>query len=538
MQEENSMFIKKQTSKVIHDYDNPIVKTTAGALRGIICDETYIFRGVQYATARRYQQAVPVQPWTGIREACFFGYMPPELNRYNIGGEYVCRHVYLPQDEDCLSVNIWTQSLDPQAKKPVLFWMHGGGFDEGCGINHYAYDGEEMSKFGDVVVVSVNHRLNVLGYLDLSAYGKEYANTANLGQDDLVCALRWVHDNIAFFGGDPDNVTIFGQSGGGGKTTTLLQMPSADGLYHRAIVMSGVFGKQEKPFGPDDGGKMSQLLAERILKKLGLTANTVKKIETIPYYDLALATNAARNEVSSEIGTRIGFHPIADGKFYLGDPFDVGFRDETKHVPLMVGSVIAEFLNPVSDPRAQVTSRYKWDASLTNELLRAKFGDRTPALVQAFATAYPNRIPADLLFVDSMVRKASVEFAQLRAAMSQAGTYNYLFCHELPDMGGSIPGHNCDIPYAFHNAQYLEPFYLPGATEHVQDTLCGAFVNFARTGNPNGEHVPHWEAVTPENYATMVIDIRSETRFGHDRALMDILPVEVPHFRHVQKEKE
>lgn len=538
MQEENSMFIKKQTSKVIHDYDNPIVTTTAGALRGIICDGTYIFRGVQYATARRYRQAVPVQPWMGIREACFFGYMPPELNRYNIGGEYVCRHVYLPQDEDCLSVNIWTQSLDPQAKKPVLFWMHGGGFDEGCGINHYAYDGEEMSKFGDVVVVSVNHRLNVLGYLDLSAYGEEYANTANLGQDDLVCALRWVHDNIAFFGGDPDNVTIFGQSGGGGKATTLLQMPSADGLYHRAIVMSGVFGKQEKPFGPDDGGKMSQLLAERIIKKLGLTANTVKKIETIPYYDLALATNAARNEVSSEIGTRIGFHPIADGKYYLGDPFDVGFRDETKHVPLMVGSVIAEFLNPVSDPRAQVTSRYKWDTSLTNELLRAKFGDKTPALVQAFATAYPNRTPADLLFVDSMVRKASVEFAQLRAAMSQAGTYNYLFCHELPDMGGSIPGHNCDIPYAFHNAQYLEPFYLPGATEHVQDTLCGAFVNFARTGNPNGEHVPHWEAVTPENYATMLIDIQSETRFGHDRALMDILPVEVPHFRHVQKEKK
>ena len=175
-------------------------------------------------------------------------------------------------------------------------------------------------------------------------YGEAYANTANLGQDDLVCALRWVRDNIAAFGGDPDNVTIFGQSGGGGKTTTLMQMPSADGLYHRAIVMSGVFGKQEKPFGPDDGGIMSQRLAARILEKLGLTADTVKEIETVPYHDLALATNAARDELSAEMGCRIGFHPIADGKYYVGDPFDVGFREETKRIPLMVGSVIAEFM--------------------------------------------------------------------------------------------------------------------------------------------------------------------------------------------------
>lgn len=529
------MFIKKHTIQVIHDHDTPVVETTAGKLRGIICDGTYIFRGIKYAVAKRYHRAEPVQPWSGIKEASFFGYMPPELKRYDIGGEYVCRHVYLPQDEDCLSVNIWTQSLNPQAKKPVLFWMHGGGFDEGCGINHYAYDGEEMSKFGDVVVVSVNHRLNVLGYLDLSAYGEAYANTGNLGQDDLVCALHWVHDNIASFGGDPDNVTIFGQSGGGGKTTTLMQMPAADGLYHRAIVMSGVFGKQEKPFGPDDGGKVSQLLAARILEKLGLTPEQVKAMESVPYHDLALATNAARDELSAEMGFRVGFHPIADGKYYVGDPFDVGFRPETQHIPLMVGSVIAEFLPPVEDPRAQTSSKYKWSPELTRELLQKKFGEKTPALVQTFTSAYPGRATADLLFIDAMVRKASVEFTQLRSGMSQAGTYNYLFCHELPDMGGSIPAHNCDIPFAFHNAQYLEPFYRPGTTEQVQDMLCGAFVNFARTGNPNGAHVPHWEAVTTDNFATMVVDTHSETRFGHDRTLMEILPAEVPYFRKVKK---
>ena len=314
-----------------------------------------------------------------------------------------------------------------------------------------------------------------------------------------------------------------------------MQMPSADGLYHRAIVMSGVFGKQEKPFGPDDGGKMSRLLAARILDKLGLTAETAKEIETVPYYDLANATNAARDELSAEMGFRVGFHPIADGKYYVGDPFDVGFRPETKNIPLMVGSVIAEFMHPVEDPRAQETSKYNWNPALTQELLQKKFGDITPALVQAFASAYPNRTAADLLFTDAMVRKASIEFAQLRCGMSEAGTYNYLFCHELPDMGGSIPCHNCDIPYVFHNAQYLEPFYRPGATEQVQDMLCGAFVNFARTGNPNGEHVPHWEAVTADNFATMVVDAHSETKFGHDRALMEIMPVEVPHFRRVKK---
>lgn len=280
---------------------------------------------------------------------------------------------------------------------------------------------------------------------------------------------------------------------------------------------------------------MSRQLAARILEKLGLTADTVKEIETISYHDLAQAANAARAEMSAAMGCRIGFHPIADGSYYLGDPFDVGFREETKHIPLMIGSVIAEFMPSVEDPRAKNQSRYRWSEDLTDELLRAKYGDKAPALVQAFLAAYPDRIPADLLFVDGMVRRASVEFARLRAGMSEAGTYNYLFCHELPDMGGSIPGHNCDIPYAFHNAQYLEPFYLPGATEKVQDTLCGAFVNFARTGNPNGDHVPHWEAVSTDNGAAMLIDTRSETRYAHDQALMDILPAELPAYLRVQK---
>ena len=172
------MFIKKLTKQVVHTYDKPIVQTKAGKLRGLIAEDTYIFRGVQYATAKRFHMPEPVEPWEGVKNASVYGYVCPELSRGNVGGDYVVRHVFYPQDEDCLSLNIWTRSLDENAKKPVLFWLHGGGYSAGSSIEHYAYDGEEMCKFGDVVVVTINHRLNVLGYLDLSAYGEEYKYSA------------------------------------------------------------------------------------------------------------------------------------------------------------------------------------------------------------------------------------------------------------------------------------------------------------------------------------------------------------------------
>ena len=222
---------------------DPVVETKAGKLRGFQLDGTYAFHGVKYADAKRFHQPTPVEPWEGIKNALAYGYVCPMLQQDQPSNELMVPHRYWPLDENCQYLNIWTQHLDPNAKKPVLVWLHGGGFAAGSSIEHIAYEGENMSKYGDVVVISLNHRLNILGYLDLSPFGEEYKNSGNAGNADMVAALQWIHENIANFGGDPENVTLFGQSGGGAKVTTLLQTPAADGLFHKGIVMSGVLGR-------------------------------------------------------------------------------------------------------------------------------------------------------------------------------------------------------------------------------------------------------------------------------------------------------
>ncbi|MFR5121391.1 MAG: carboxylesterase family protein [Neglectibacter timonensis] len=218
----------------------PIVQTKAGKLRGFILDGTYTFHGIKYADAKRFQMPTEVEPWDGVKDALSYGFVSPMLSQDTPNGEVMVPHRYWPMDENCQYLNVWTQTLDQDAKKPVLLWLHGGGFAAGSSIEQQAYDGENMSKYGDAVVVSLNHRLNILGYLDLSPFGEKYANSGNAGNADMVAALRWIHDNIAAFGGDPENVTIFGQSGGGMKVWTLMQTPSADGLFHKGVIQSGL----------------------------------------------------------------------------------------------------------------------------------------------------------------------------------------------------------------------------------------------------------------------------------------------------------
>lgn len=226
--------------KFVYREDYPVVQTTEGKVRGYEWNGCCIFKGIPYAEAQRFHRPHRLKEWEGVREAQSYGYVCPLLSKDEPNCEMMVPHMYWPEDENCLSLNIWTPSIGDSKKRPVMVWLHGGGFFAGSSIEQLAYDGENLCSLKDVVVVSLNHRLNVLGYLDLSPFGDEYADSANAGNFDMITALQWIRDNIEKFGGDPDNVTLFGQSGGGAKVWTLMQMPEADGLFHKGIVQSGV----------------------------------------------------------------------------------------------------------------------------------------------------------------------------------------------------------------------------------------------------------------------------------------------------------
>lgn len=220
--------------------DYPVVKTRHGKLKGYCLDDVFVFCGIKYADAKRFQMPEEVQPWKGTKDALSYGYVAKLMSDPVPNGEIMVQHRYWPTSEDCQYLNIWTPSIDRTAGKPVMVWLHGGGFDEGSSIEQTAYDGMNMSRYGDVVVVTLNHRLNILGYWDLSELGEKYWNTGNLGNADIVAALQWIRDNIEGFGGAPNNVTLFGQSGGGMKVWSLMQMPAANGLFHKGIIQSGI----------------------------------------------------------------------------------------------------------------------------------------------------------------------------------------------------------------------------------------------------------------------------------------------------------
>ena len=218
--------------------DAPVVETKAGKLRGFRFNDVYTFHGIEYAYADRFQAPRPVEPWDGVKNATNYGYISPTGGEPAPTSEIFIPHRFWPANEHCQFLNVWTPGLEKDRKRPVMVWLHGGGYANGSSMEQVAYEGDELAKYGDVVVVTVNHRLNLLGFLDMSPYGEKYANSVNAGMADIVAALQWVHDNIEGFGGDPDNVLIFGQSGGGGKVETLLQTPAAAGLFQFITLIS------------------------------------------------------------------------------------------------------------------------------------------------------------------------------------------------------------------------------------------------------------------------------------------------------------
>lgn len=499
-------------------YDSlPVVETKAGKLRGYQWEGTYIFKGIRYARAKRFQLPEEAEPWEGVREAASYGFVCPMLTRDNPQGELLVPHRYWPQDEDCLSLNIWSQSLDQSAKKPVLFWIHGGAFSMGSSIEQKAYNGENMSKYGDVVVVTVNHRLNILGYFDMSPYGEKYAGSANAGQADLVAALLWVRDNIEAFGGDPGNVTIFGQSGGGMKVSGLMQTPEADGLFHKGMIMSGVAG-DILPYSTGD----SRPLIRAMLKELGLTEDEAGRLETIPYHDLAAAYNRVSPAVAGA-GGYIGCTPKPDD-FYKGEGPAVGFTEHAKTIPVMVGTVFGEFaMAPLPFNKEQIPEA-ELEAVLDN-----RFQGRGKELKAVFAEAYPGKNPADLLTLDTIFRGPTREFVRALAAAG-GSVYSYLFALEFPYQNQKTAWHCSDNPFVFHNTELVPAANIPGVSDRLEEQIFGAVMAFARTGKPECEGLPQWPASREDDEATMIFDRVCEVRHNHDDRLLKLHAEASPKF--------
>lgn len=496
----------------------PIVQTNAGKIRGFIVDGTYTFHGIKYANAKRFQAPTPVEPWEGVKDALSYGYVCPMLSPETAVGEIMVPHRYWPKDENCQYLNIWTQSIDPEAKKPVMVWLHGGGFVAGSSIEQVAYDGENLSKYGDVVVVTLNHRLNILGYLDLSPFGEKYANSANAGNADLVAALQWIHDNIAAFGGDPDNVTLFGQSGGGMKVWTLMQTPSANGLFHKGIIQSGIIDGF-LPKGEQNGKKI--VLA--LLKELGLEEADVEKLETVPYETLAAAYNKVAPELAKE-GEYVGCNPIPN-EFYLGDPRIIGFTEHAKTIPVLIGSVMAEFAFGPG-----IAGKHSLSDDDVRPMIEKRYKENAEELINLYKKAYPDKHLSDLLFIDSLFRSPSIDFVKKKAQHKEAPTYSYLFAYEFPYDDGKPAWHCSEIPFVFCNTDKVVICNEPGVSDKLERQMFGAWVNFAKYGNPNMPELPLWPACEEDDEAIMIFDKKCEVRHNFDHELIALHKKAFPGF--------
>lgn len=514
---------QQATGEIIASSETAVAQTESGKVGGFLQDGIYIYKGIPYAKAERFMPPQPADKWEGVRSSRMFGPTCPQAVRMGWGAD---EHAFAFHwddgypGEDCLRVNIWTPGLNDGKKRPVMVWLHGGGYAAGSGQELPSYDGFNLAKKGDAVVVTLNHRLNVLGFLDLSAYGDKYAKSGNAGLLDLVAALQWVNKNIAAFGGDAQNVTIFGQSGGGGKVSTLLATPSAKGLYHKAIVQSGSMLRTMD-------AKYSRRIGAAVMDELGLKASQIDELQKMPYERLLAAGEKAVAKVKAEaekedgVSTFIfGWAPTVDGDVLPAQPFDPQAPAQSKDVPVMIGTTLHEFTMSTYVPAFRTITKEK-----AVEFLKQRYGDRTDDFLAAFEKAYPGYQPKDLVDVDFVFRPGAVEQARLKAAQQGAPVYMYMFAWESPVLDGMFRSTHCmEIPFAFNNAVVHASMTGGGAeAQALAEKMSGAWLNFARTGNPNAEGLPQWDAYTEEGGATMFFNNRCEVKHHHDKELLEVV---------------
>jgi para-nitrobenzyl esterase len=476
-----------------------MAETDAGKLRGTIENGVNVFKGVHYgastAGANRFMPPMKVKPWTGVRDALKLGERSPQPPAGLIP-EVAAVDRSEPMSEDCLCLNVWSKGLKDSQKRPVMVWLHGGGYSTGSG-GFTIYDGANLARRHDVVVVTVNHRLNIFGFLYLADFGNpKFAHTSNLGMMDIVAALEWVRDNIANFGGDPQNVTVFGQSGGGGKVSTLMAMPAAKGLFHRAIVESASAIKGV----PREEATKS---AHAILAKLGVRENQLDELQKLPMEKLVAVVSgggAAGNQ-------SLHLAPVVDGHTLPRDPFYPNAPEISADVPLLTGRTATEITfianTPLDNPD---------NATLKTRVMKAVHIDDAAAekLIAAYRKAMPKASNRDLyltLASDNWMSNVNVE-AERKAALGKAPVYRYYFAWRSPVRDGLLGAfHTLEIPFVFENVDIGKSMTGDGKDRYpLEDKMSSAWVAFARTGKPETKLLPNWPAFDAGKRATMIFN--------------------------------
>ncbi|MBN1601312.1 MAG: carboxylesterase/lipase family protein [Chitinispirillaceae bacterium] len=480
-----------------------VVETNSGKVRGLVNDGIHSFKGIPYgaSTAGKNRFMPPVKPetWTDVREAFQFGHRCPQGSGAPAKTSTSDSESF---SEDCLCLNIWTPEPNSNRKRPVMFWCHGGAWSGGSG-SEPVLNGESLARRGDVVIVTINHRVNVFGFLQLGAFNDRFAVSGNVGMLDLVAGLQWVHDNISQFGGDPDNVMVFGESGGGLKTCTLLTMPDAKGLFHRAAIESGALTKNNTKERADEIAKM-------FLDELGISANRVEEIQNVPQEKLLQAMNAVgqRDSGADMHQAASRFSPFVDGEVIPVHPFYPVATHVSATIPILIGwntheQSFFQGRNPGVFDMDEVELE-KRVVELTGEA-------KAQQCIDLYKKLYPGRKPSELFFLlatDQDARMKGTQIIELKVKQDKAPVYVYLFAWRTPANRGRLGSpHTMEVPFVWDNT-HIPNRLLAGNQEEKELAVktSEAWIQFARSGNPNHNGLPNWPAYDLKDRSTMVFD--------------------------------